>query len=334
MKVTNEEVLFFFNCCLNKSNNLDTQTKLVELTVRSKQLSRFAALIDVDSNKIDHKNLMYRKFNQIKTEIIAKNLSQQAFMRKLLPKITEKNIRLILLKSSAYNGYIYENSKPRGNSDIDILVHPKDRSTFEAILSQLANQHIPVKPKPFEGLYETTWISKVDKALFIDLHYNLTNPIMFNINPDELFKLSMKSPNFNDEHLRILSPEMNYAHCAIHIIGDGYLPHHSVLDAIMLLKKIKISKELLENITLKWGCKKATNLLNSYLNIIEVDMRTEKMNTERINILYLKLFRTKHIKETLLRRIQQTIIHLMLLDKPMKALQLQIKYMKLKISKN
>lgn len=333
MKVTNEEILFFFKHCLNKSNDPQTQAKLIELTLSSKQLSRFAALLDVDSTQIKHKNLAFRAFNQIKTEIIAKNLSQQSFIRKLLPKIAEKNIKIILLKSSAYNGYIYENSKPRGNSDIDLLVHPKDRETFEEILSELADQHIPIKPKPFEGLYETTWISKLDKALFIDLHYNLTNPIMFNISHNELFKLSLKSPSFNDEHLRILSPEMNYAHCAIHIIGDGYLPHHSVLDAIMLLKKTKISNELLENIALTWKCKKATSLLNSYLDMLDIDIKTEKINADIITKFHLKLFSTKFIKGTLFRRIQQTIIHFMLLDNAMAAIHLQIKYIKLKISK-
>ena len=147
-----EDTYFFYRHCFQSNIGDREKTKLVELTVYHPHLSRFAALLPF--NRVDNigvERIVESKFNAIKMAIIATNLKQQVFIQGLARSLEAQSIQVILLKSSALNGYIYTDGHCRGNSDIDILVHPKHQKRLEEILCNVALLHDKTDSEPFDA---------------------------------------------------------------------------------------------------------------------------------------------------------------------------------------
>lgn len=329
-----EDTYFFYRHCFQSNIGDNEKRKLIELTVNHTHLSRFAALLPF--NRVDNigiEKTVQSKFNAIKMAIIATNLKQQAFIQNLAKRLEAQSIQVILLKSSAFNGYIYTNNHCRGNSDIDILVHPKDQKYIEKLLYGVANLHVKKDSEPFEGLYEKTWISKQDPTLFLDVHTALTNPKLFNINPAEIFLSSMPHPTFKSKAIRLMSPEHNFIHAGLHILGDGYLPHHSLVDAIAISEKEDLDWECIENTSNAWGCSLVTKLIRIELeNAVAINSKLEC--SKRIpSRLYVgrRILAKQYPVKTLRRRVQQALLQFSLVDSLLNVLSTQKNYIRMKL---
>lgn len=329
-----KDTYFFYRHCFQSNIGNKEKRMLVELTVNYPHLSRYAALLPFNHvDNIGVEQTVESKFNAIKMAIIATNLKQQAFIRSLVKMLEAQSIQIMLLKSSALNGYIYTNSHCRGNSDIDILVHPKYQKRFEEILCSVARRHDKTDSEPFDGLYEKTWISKLDPTLFLDVHTALTNPMLFNISIADIQLNSIPHPTFKSEAIRVMSPDHNFIHAGLHIFGDGYLPHHSLLDAIAIYKKENLNWEHIEVTSNNWGCSLVTKLLRIELEN-NVPMNTETVSSKhgvcRLNV-GRKILTNHYPVKTLKRKVQQALLQIALVDSFTKVIATQGYYLRLKL---
>ena len=335
MTTIQTDTLFFYDHFFDNSNNTEIEKQMVELTIKYPHLSRFTAALNIniqDVHQLSQETI--NKFNSTRMAIIASNLKQQAFISSLSKILEEQRLQVILLKSSALNGYLYPNQRCRGNSDIDILIDPKKESKIHSILEQLATLHQTVNSQPFDGLYERTWISKKDPSLFIDVHTALTNPKLFNIQFKDIKNHSKQHPFFNSSSIRVMSPEHNLIHAGLHIMGDGYLPHHSLLDAALIVsnEKTNMDNGLLFATSSRWGCKTSTQLL---LDELEKLLKSHPFNYSKDYLYRIKLGRIllkkKFPAKSLKRRIQQVLIQLTLIDSLARVATTQLSFIRRKI---
>ena len=307
---------------------------MIELTLKHPHLSRFAAVLPVKSiNDLALDEKKVAKFNAIKMAIIASNLKQQSFIRSLIKELERHSIAVILLKSSGFNGYLYPNQHCRGNSDIDILIKATDKEQVEQLLSNVAKLHINTNPQPFDGLYEQTWVGKHDPTLIVDIHTELTNPKLFSINTKEIFSQSTQHPLYQTQALRIMAPVHNFIHAALHIFGDGYLPHHSLVAAALLCDKESINWQVLRNESKSWGCKLITNLLidelNSKTHTSNLPLERSTVSLRRTIGLY--LLGKRYPVKSRRRKVQQALLQLLLVDNITRTLATQALYIRLKL---
>ncbi|TPV53849.1 nucleotidyltransferase family protein [Aestuariibacter sp. GS-14] len=334
MKLAINETYYFYHQCLRKELTNFERKQLIELVLKYPHLQRFAALLPIQSTTdLPITETQKAKFNAIKMAIIATNLKQQAFIRSIAREFELHSITVVLLKSSALNGYLYPNQRCRGNSDIDMLIRSNEKDKLEQILQKVAYLHNKSDSQPFDGLYEQSWISKQDPTLFIDVHTDLTNPKLFSICNADIFALSREHPQFNTPAIRVMGPEHNFIHAALHIFGDGYLPHHSLLDASSLLNKLKMSSRGLEQICKAWGCQLITHLLITELEDTKLTIKSFNQPISaslRIKIGRYLLSKNYPVK-SLRRKLQQALLQIILVDSFKRTIATQMQYMRLKL---
>ena len=333
MKLAINETYYFYHQCLKGELTNFERKRLVELLLKYPHLRRFAALLPIHSTtELALTDTQKLQFNATKMAIIATNLKQQAFIKSFARELESLSIMVILLKSSGLNGYLYPNQHCRGNSDIDLLVRSKDKEQFEELLSSVAYPHQKTDSQPFDGLYEETWISKQDPTLFIDVHTELTNPKLFTISNESIFSLSMEHPIYNTPAIRVMLPLHNFIHSALHIFGDGYLPHHSLVDAALIYKKGTFNWKSLEGVSNSWGCLNITKLLfeeiSSTLNNqkLKKDPTVSSLRVKLGRYILNKQYRVKSHK----RKLQQAVLQILLVDSIKKVFITQLKYVQLK----
>ncbi len=334
MKLAINETYYFYHQCLREELTTFERKQLMELVLKYPHLRRFAALLPIQSTTdLPISEAQKAKFNAIKMAIIATNLKQQAFIRSIAREFELHSITVVLLKSSGLNGYLYPNQRCRGNSDIDLLIRSNEQDKLEQILEKVAYLHNKSDSQPFDGLYEQTWISKQDPTLFIDVHSDLTNPKLFSICNADIFELSTEHPQFNTPAIRVMGPEHNFIHAALHIFGDGYLPHHSLLDAANILNKLKMNSQNLKAICNAWGCKLITQLLISELqdtNLASILQSQSIPATLRVKIGKYLLNKNYPVK-SLRRKLQQALLQLLMVDSFKRVIATQAQYVRLKL---
>lgn len=330
MKASNKrDIEYFYECFLQDNLDNSALKRMIEITVKQPYLSRFTASLNVTSPQNYNVGLeVASKFNACKMAIIATNLKQQAFISKLAKMLESHTLELILLKSSALNGYLYTNKRSRGNSDIDLLVNPRDKDKLTVILENIATKYkTQSKPNPFDDLYESTWISKRDPSLYIDVHTALTNPKLFPIPYSDIREQSKQHPFYKSSSIRVMSPEHNLIHASLHIIGDGYLPHHSLIDCAMIAKSEKLDFKELKNRSKEWGCYYSTELILRELNKIIPVTTLNKTHKKSLRLFIArKLLNKYHPPKTIKRRIQQIFIQVTLVDKISRVIATQLWY--------
>ena len=322
-----EDIFLFYKLITQKAITDDEKIKLVNLVLKYPNLTRFSATIflQIDLEVLSRKS----EFNRIihyRNAIIANYLKQKAFLKKLTQDINKEKINVVLLKSNALNDYIYESSKYRGNSDIDILVAQRDILKFNDILAKYATKECIDKKNPFSNLYEETWIENKTGVL-VDVHTNITNPLLFNLQVDEIFRNSLKHKTYNNSYVKIMEAELNFIHLALHIINDGYYLHHSLVDAVFILSKNKIDYEKLVKVSQKMKCEFIVKLLLYIIN--ENFYETEIKYKKSIKLIIAKKILSKKLREkSFFRRIQQILIHYLLIDSKSNVIRSHLCYLK------
>jgi len=322
------EFKYFLEYLISRGTNKNiNQYNVSNLIKKYDMFARFSALANYNLDS-DKTNFTIKKNT---TEIIANHLLQENFIRKLGRLCLETNIEVYLLKSTAFNGWIYESENPRGNSDIDIFVDSFHYEKLKVILNSLALQ-IKESKNPFTNSYEQTWLVK-NTTLYIDLHSRLVNPYVIDINNSYVSHNSVPHPYYKNAALRVMSDEMNLIHLCIHIFKDGYIPHHSLIDAAFLIDKNNINWALVDSMNTKFQTKKIFNYI-SY-NLEKVGVRTVNQKKGKVKLLNLKaanvVMKKQLQKESMTRRIQQFLLLILLMDKPLKAVNIIIKYLFLKM---
>lgn len=242
------EIANLFRICCNRNMPSDRLTiqRSINSLIENPEYHHLAPLV---VKNLGNKQLEQYKasltLKKISIQVIANYLEKRNFVKKLSKELEYRGLKLILLKSMAFNDNIYKADSPRGSSDIDILVNDKDINEILKILKSFNFVRSQKDDKPFTDSYESTWYSG---GIYIDLHRFLVNPFKFFIDTKTLFKYSIPHAYYNSENIRILSIEDNLNHLALHFQNDCYAYHHSLIDNEHLIvknenKKIKNPEE-------------------------------------------------------------------------------------------
>jgi hypothetical protein len=177
----------------------------------------------------------------------ARTVIREELLKALEIKLASHSVQAILLKGAALHRYIYPESCFRLGLDVDILIRVDDYSHIGDVLKGLANEvekyqtSSSIKDLSVERLF----ISVTPPFVSLDIHRELTTPYIYPIDYDGLFRRSLSHPAYNNNVLRVLSPEDNLIHFAIHSLYDLKLFSKQTLDAYLLLQHESINWALL-----------------------------------------------------------------------------------------
>ena len=158
----------------------------------------------------------------------------------LADTLSANGIPFILLKGAAFEHYLYSNQAPRISNDIDILIKSVDWNKAVNLINQKMNySEKPVSGK-FADLYEVSYKPKEKTGFHLDVHKLLIHPYLFDIEENILWEESIPHPYYNNKNIRILSPEFNILHLAIHAYKDMDFYNYNLVDCHRLIMKTPI----------------------------------------------------------------------------------------------
>ena len=182
-------------------------------------------------------------------------LANKSQLAKLHSIFSENDIQFILLKGAAFNNYIYPDSTPRISNDIDILIKSSDWQKA----TDLMNISMNYAEKPIQGtfadLYEVSYKPKEKVGFHLDMHKLLIHPYLFNIDEKQLWQTSIEHPAYNSQYSRILSPEINILHLAIHAYKDMDFYTYNLVDCHRLISQKAIDWQKMVDTAEHWGAK-------------------------------------------------------------------------------
>lgn len=232
----------------------------------------------------------------------------------------EYKISIFLIKGCAFNNNLYKLNRPRGVSDIDILVKPEDKESFRKILQCLGfKKNIAKDKKPFEELYEESWSNIITKTT-IDLHFNIANPYLFPIKEESLFTESYEHPFYNSKYVRVLSAELNIIVSALHMFKDNYVYHYASIDTALIIKHNMIDNKRLNRIAKENNFQ---NILRLHINIVDEIFSKKPIDSNKIAIWPLL---KDYKKNSLIFRLQQLYSIIFYTDSKVKAINFLFNY--------
>jgi hypothetical protein len=161
----------------------------------------------------------------------------RTWVTQLESRLIKEDLQIVLLKGAAFTGTVYSEDLPRGASDIDFLVKKGD---FEKVCHLLAEEatrpaELAKRKVSFRMDYERGFLFGDTVPFVVEVHRGLTNPIIFSIDELALWKNSRPHPGFASERVRVLSPEDNILHLAVHGYRHLDVMNHNLVDAHELI---------------------------------------------------------------------------------------------------
>lgn len=204
------------------------------------------------------------------TQQLLSNVTQQGVvtelaklqqLSQLIELLTTNNISVMLLKGVAFNHSLYSNDAPRTSTDIDILIKKSDWPQAVSLISNVMDYCEKDRPDILGDLYELSFKPKEKIGAALDLHSSLTYPKLFTINERGLWQASTMHPYFNNEKVRMLSPEHALAHQALHAYKDMNFCKYNLVDSHELISQQPINIDRALKIAKGWGTQVALHQL-------------------------------------------------------------------------
>jgi hypothetical protein len=165
-------------------------------------------------------------------------LMRDAVLRQLEARLSAASVSALLLKGAALDGYVYPRAAFRMGGDVDLLLRESDYARIDGLLAGLAAEvpKYPGEPARTAFAVERTFAVREPLAVRLDVHRALTIPFACALDPEGLFSRSSAHPAFR-KALRVLSPEDNLLHFALHGFYDMALLHKQTVDAYLLIRR-------------------------------------------------------------------------------------------------
>ena len=318
-KDVNELLQVMQICSFTQEQHVDVNI-LIKL-LQENSLRRFANIVNLNTRAVDDNTHIKRQLENLKNSIHLQSSLHIRIIHDLKSIIDNTNLEIILLKSSAFNYSIYNSDEIRASADIDILIKRADKASFELLISEIAVK-ISRPKTPFENLYEETWKLK-NSNTYIDIHYNIANPNLFNIDVKALFDKSEPHPHYNSKQIRVLTSSHAFIHMALHMYTDCNFLHHSLIDACNLYIRSKVDQKYCESIAKDWGCSKALGFLIYMLNYaFSMNLKNSKNN-----LICKHISLRSNSSSEFVRRLKQVIFQFCLTDRIGNVFNNQIKYL-------
>ena len=279
---------------------------------------------------------------QASTTAIAANLVHEQWLQIILERLAEKEISVILLKAAAFADNLYRPDNPRTGKDLDLLIAHKDFDTACAILEPIMQPLVidAHRPVTHATLFERVFRPKEGFGPTVELHRSLTNPDIFNIEEAALWQRSVPHPRYNDERIRILSPEDTLLHLAVHAFRDLDFCTHNLLDAHEVICQWKPDFTLLLKRANEWGARNALYcLLENCRAVMETPIPPSFFIAARpsraLNKLIKQLLLSNHVRNTNEKgvgyRLKQLIAQLVVPDHIYQGARFQMRYAQTRI---
>jgi hypothetical protein len=178
-----------------------------------------------------------------------REMAKDKQLTEIIDLLDKENIKIILLKGTAFSKWIFSAESPRLTNDIDILIKKEDWVRTEELLSKVMVYAEKHQPDVFGDLYEISFKPRNRIGAAVDLHRSLTHPILFNIRESALWGESLSHPVYR---CFMLCPEHALIHQAIHAYKDMNFEKYNLIDSIRLLSEIN-SHHKLFCIAKSWG---------------------------------------------------------------------------------
>lgn len=160
-------------------------------------------------------------------------------LARLIKKLNEKNIPVIVLKGAALCETVYPHIGTRSFCDLDIMVQPKDLQRVKREL-----EHLDYSFSPTAAQHHLIACPSSNHSLPLEVHWDLVNET----SPFQryAFRLSMKK--FWEEAIPLkirgtaalnLTPEHQLIYLAVHMLKEGYANRKWLVDLYFLLKSFK-----------------------------------------------------------------------------------------------
>jgi hypothetical protein len=189
------------------------------------------------------------KMKYIAHQAIAVDMENQQVLSNVFNEFAKNDIKVILLKSAAFSGTIYSSAAPRIGVDLDILIQQQDIQKAFAVISQIASpKEVPTqRAHSHHTSFEHSFILKPQEntEVIIELHTGFFHQGLFSEIPHAFWHQSVPHPAYTHDNVRMLCPEHNLIHLAIHAFGNLSYTHHNVLDAHELISQNEINWPLL-----------------------------------------------------------------------------------------
>lgn len=205
------------------------------------------------------------RLHESATSAVAAHAVNQHWLLRLIGRFEQAKIRVILLKSSAFNDTLYPGNAPRVGRDIDLLVEERQFERASHLLSEHLRPLIldPNRPATHRSLFERVFRPTEETGPTIELHRGLTNPGIFRISEQALWAASRPHPRFQSEQVRVLSPEDSLLHLAVHAFRDLDFCTHNLVDTYRIVLDWEIDQRRLMQTARRWG---AQNVLHCLLS--------------------------------------------------------------------
>lgn len=278
----------------NQTDRESAITVLNQLSQFEKAHKRIIPLLNAKALKLEVFNALSPECQQILTKHtqqgIVTELAKKQQLSQIIEKLAEHNIPLILLKGAAFAGVLYRPQAPRTSNDLDILIKSQHWQQAVDIIKQLMDYTAKAQPDVFGDLYELSFTPKNKVGAALDLHSSLINPLLFNINEQQLWDCSIEHPSFNNKSVRMLSPEHALIHQALHAYKDMDFGKYNLVDSHELIsaKKPDIQKTLA--VAKEWGASKALYVLLKNCNdVMASNIPNNLLNQRKPSVLNYKV---------------------------------------------
>jgi len=169
----------------------------------------------------------------------AQSIHHESCLRRLAESLANRQIPMVVLKGIYLSEFVYRNPALRLMSDVDILVKEEDLGCTQELLTGLGFKLAIDVPEEFQPhLYPSRpYLRSGASREVLDLHSRLVLLDHYHLSSETVWKNSLEAEIFGFP-VRILTPEMNFIHIAVHI------PSHSPilrdrLDLLMILLTMK-----------------------------------------------------------------------------------------------
>lgn len=195
--------------------------------------------------------------------LLAVQVRQQAWLKKVVQLLIKGKIPVILLKGAGSIGSLYDPYYSRLSQDIDILIRRSDAKHFTEAVREIALPRKTGSSRVFSDRhrYQQNLPIKTDLPFNIEPHFDLHPRYLFRTSFQDLWDCSLKHPMFDTPDIRILSHEHAIVYIATHsFLHLEFEPHHLV-DAVRLLTICKPDMDIALRYAEQWGCLKILYLL-------------------------------------------------------------------------
>jgi hypothetical protein len=202
----------------------------------------------------------YIRINALKA--IAGHMFREHWLHRILEQSEAAGIPIILLKGAAFQNYLYSTSEPRLGCDFDLLTKQSDFARMCNVMAETMTAVFDTKRRySHETAFQWMFQSGSSNGPIIEIHRAITTPYIFSISEENLWAHSRPHPAYNSDLIRILSPEDNVLHLAVHAFRDLNYCNHNLLDTHEVWRQWKPDVNLLLERSRAWGANGALYFL-------------------------------------------------------------------------